>query len=522
MSQEIITMLESIKSMANQRGMNPDIVLGAVEEALAYVLERDDKHTLDNPFYKYKVKLDPKAGTYITTRYFEVMADKDYAILAKRVALDEDGVSTVGYLPEAKAKEFDAELTVGDTYDEEIPSEPLGRIAAQQAKQFILQKMREAERAMVAADFASRLNTMLTAQVKRVTRDHLILDIVGESSGSGNNNAEAILQRSHMIARENFRVGDRIRVVLYAIDTEKKGPQLLVSRTHPNLLIELFKIEVPEIGEEVIEIMAAVRDAGSRAKIAVKTNDGRIDPIGACVGMRGSRVQAVSNELAGERIDIIEWQDDPAQLALKALAPAEVVSMVVDEDSHAMDVIVDEGQQALAIGRSGQNVRLASELCGWTLNVLTEAEFEAKQLAEQENLKQSFMQALSIEAEVADTLVAEDFNTIEEIAEVEADELVEVTGLDTEKVATIQQAADDYVLQQQLAETIAADNEPDLNLETLPGITVEQVALLKAAEIEDRDDLAELAVDELQEIIEIDAEQAAALIMKSREHWFID
>ena len=513
MSQEIINMLESIESMANQRGIDSTIVLGAVAEALAYVLERDDKLNLDTPIYKYRVTIDPKTGVYTTERHFDVIDNADYARLVRRAEMDTD-VSTAGSLSLDKAKEIQDDLEIGDTFVEEIPSEPLGRIAAQQAKQFILQKMREAEREMIAAQYAKRLNTMLNGQVKRVTREHLILDI--------GDNAEAVLMRTQMIARENFRIGDRVRVVLYAVDTERRGPQLLVSRTHPSLLVELFKIEVPEIGEDVIEIVAAVRDAGSRAKIAVKTNDGRIDPVGACVGMRGARVQAVSNELSGERIDIVEWQDDPAQMALKGLAPAEVVSIVVDEDSHSMDVIVDEGQQALAIGRSGQNVRLASELVGWKLNVMTEAEYEEKQIAEQTKIVELFMRELNVDEEAAVALVAEDFNNIEEVAEVEVDELVEIEGFDQAKAEAVSKIANDFVLQAQLAESIAADNEPELELSTMEGMNEEYIAALKAAGVNDRDDLGELSVDELRDIIEMDAEEAAALIMRAREHWFFD
>jgi N utilization substance protein A len=514
MSQEIINMLESIESMANQRGINSKIVLGAVEEALAYVIERDEKINLPNPFYKYTVKIDPKTGVYTTERQFKVMTDSDYARLVRKAEMDAEAVSTLGYLPLSQAVKVQHDLAVGDIYAEEIPSEPLGRIAAQQAKQFILQKMRDAERAMVADQYAKKINTMLTGQVKRVTRDHLILDV--------GDNAEAVLMRNQMIARENFRVGDRVRVVLYAVETERRGPQLIVSRTQPGLLVELFKIEVPEIGEDVIEIVAAVRDAGSRAKIAVKTNDGRIDPVGACVGMRGARVQAVSNELSGERIDIVEWQADPAKMALKALAPAEVVSIVVDDETHSMDVIVAEGQQALAIGRSGQNVRLASELVGWKLNVMTEAEYEAKQVAEQNAVIELFIAKLGIDEEAAVALVAEDFNSLEEIAEVDVDELVSIEGFDQATAEKVSQLANDYVLQIQLAESIAADNEPDLELSTMEGMTEEYVAELLAAGVKDRDDLGELAVDELQDIIEIDADAASALIMAARKHWFID
>src|SRR3990167_3176707 len=347
-----------VDSMSNERGVSKEVIFGAIEAALAAVTAKRYPGEV-----AIRVAIDRNTGDYESFRTWTVVSE------------DIEEREEAGYLPDqhikmSKAKEVDKELEVGDVIEEPVESVQFGRIAAQQAKQVILQKVREAERAKVATQYDKRVGDLVMGVVKRVTRDYLILDM--------GDNAEALLMREELIPRESFRMNDRVRVYLHEVRHDRRGPQLMVSRTRPEFLTELFKIEVPEIGEEVIEVKAAARDPGLRAKIAVKTNDGRIDPIGACVGMRGSRVQAVSNELNGERIDIVLWDDNPVQLVINAMAPAEVASIVVDEESHTMDVAVREDQLSLAIGRNGQNVRLASELTGWTLNVMTEADVTAK------------------------------------------------------------------------------------------------------------------------------------------------
>src|SRR3990167_2822960 len=343
--------LDVVEALSNKRGIEGDVIFAAIEEALATIAAKRYDDPEDVVVY---VRIDKKTGDYKTFRCWTVVADTDddpYEYPDRELTLEQ-------------AREIDASLSVGDVVEENIENEAFGRIAAQQARQVIMQKVREAERNMIAAQFENKVGSLLIGQVKRAKRDFVILDMGDQ--------AEALLTREEMLPREMYRMGDRVRCYLYAVRNDRRGPQLLVSRTHPNMLRELFTVEVPEIAEEVIELRAVARDPGSRAKIAVKTNDGRIDPIGACVGMRGARVQAVSNELGGERIDIVSWDDNPAQLVINAMAPAEVASIVVDEDSHSMDIAVKEEFLSQAIGRSGQNVRLASELTGWTLNVMSE------------------------------------------------------------------------------------------------------------------------------------------------------
>ena len=348
MSKEIKLVVGSI---ADEKGVDKSVIFEAIEEALATVAAKRYVEDVD-----IRVAIDPKTGDYDTFRCWTVVADDaEIEEPDKQIAL-------------SKAKEIDPDLDIGDVVEEQVESPEFGRIAVQQAKQVITQKVREAERTKVADQFAERIGEIITGVVKKVARDHILLDL-GE-------NAEGLLLKEEMIPREAVRVGDRLRAYLYEVNRERRGPLLLLSRTRPEMLIELFRIEVPEIAEEVIEIKAAARDPGSRAKIAVKTNDGRIDPQGACIGMRGSRVQAVSSELNGERVDVILWDDNPAQLVINAMAPAEIASIVVDEESHSMDLAVNEDQLSQAIGRNGQNVRLASELSGWTLNVMSVAEAE--------------------------------------------------------------------------------------------------------------------------------------------------
>ena len=375
--------LDVVEALSNKRGVEEGIIFEAIEEALASVAARryDESEEVS-----IRVSIDRDSGDYETFRYWTVVAD------------DEDNpLEFPGHqLNLEQAHEIDSDLSVGDVVEEGLESVEFGRIAAQQARQVIMQKVREAERDMIAKQFEDKIGTLIIGQVKKATRDFAIIDMGDQ--------AEALLTREEMLPREMFRMGDRVRVYLFAVRNERRGPQLLVSRTHPDMLKALFTLEVPEVGEEVIEIRSVARDPGSRAKIAVKTNDGRIDPIGACVGMRGARVQAVSNELSGERVDIILWDDNPAQLVINAMSPAEVASIVVDEESHSMDLAIKEEFLSQAIGRGGQNVRLASDLTGWTLNVMSEDAASEKSESEGNKVKEMFMEKLDIEDDVAEVL----------------------------------------------------------------------------------------------------------------------
>ncbi len=494
MSKEILLIAESI---ANERGVEKGAVFEAIEAALASVAARN----FDDEEVALRVSIDRKSGDYETFRFWTVVADDELEIPAQQIAL-------------SKAAEEDDGIEVGDVIVEGVESAVLGLIAAQQAKQVIIQKVREAEREKIKRVYAKRVGQLVLGTVKRVTRDYLIVDL-GE-------NAEAILERSEMIAREAFRMNDRVRAYLKAVRDEKRGPQLELSRTAPEFLSELFSIEVPEIGEEVIEIRAAARDAGSRAKIAVKTNDGRIDPIGACVGMRGSRVQAVSNELSGERIDIVLWDDNPAQLVINAMAPAEVASIVVDEESRSMDIAVKEEQLSQAIGRSGQNVRLASELTGWSLNVMTEEEAAKKHDSESEKTKNTFKEKLDVDDDVAELLVQEGFTNLEELAYVPAEELLAIAEFDEGIVDELQSRAADILLTQEIAsEEVSGDPGEDA-VQLVEGVTEEMAKKLISSGVNTRDDLAEYSVDELTDVIDMSDDQAASLIMKARAHWFSD
>jgi N utilization substance protein A len=412
------------------------------------------------------------------------------------------------------AQETKPELELGDIVEEELPTETFGRIAAQTAKQVIVQKVREAERAKVVELYRGRIGEIISGSVKKVTRDNVIVDL--------GNNAEALMARDQLIGRETFRMGDRIRALLAEVRTESRGPQLFLSRTEPQMLVELFKIEVPEISEEVIEIRAVARDPGSRAKIAVKTNDGRIDPIGACVGMRGSRVQAVTGELNNERVDIVLWDDNPAQLVINAMAPAEVSSIVVDEDRHAMDVAVSDENLAMAIGRNGQNVRLASELTGWTINVMSEEDAAAKQQDEVGGVVQVFVDALDIDEEFAQMLVEEGFTSLEEIAYVPLDEMLAIDGLDEDIVEELRTRAKDKLLNQALAAEEQLDNsEPAQDLLEMEGMDAHLAFVLASRGIITMEDLAEQAVDEISDIEGLSDEKAAELIMTARAPWFV-
>lgn len=501
MSKEIPLKL-IVSTVSNEKGVSEEVIFQAIEAALISATKKKFGADID-----VRVAIDRKTGTYETFRFWTVVPDPepdtDHEIIEfplKQIALTE-------------AKQKNSKLKVGDTIEEPMESVEFGRIGAQTAKQVILKKVREAEFENVADEFRKKKGQLVTGIVKKTSREAIILDLGG--------NAEAILRKEDMLPREAVRPGDRLRCYLLDVVTEARGPQLMLSRTCNEMLVELFKIEVPEVGEGIIEIKSAARDPGIRAKIAVKTNDGRIDPVGACVGMRGARVQAVSNELGGERIDIILWDDNPAQLVMNAMAPAEVVSIVVDEDTHTMDVAVSEEHLSQAIGRNGQNVRLASQLTGWELNVLTEKEAKERTDAEQERLLKVFTENLNVESDVATVLIEEGFTSLEEVAYVPVQELLGIEGFDEEVVNELRSRAKDSLLTQAIAsEEKLSEKTPATDLLELPGMDRQLAFTLASRGIATRDDLAELAVDDLTDIPGLDESKAAELIMAARAHWF--
>jgi len=492
-NKEILLVAEAV---SNEKDVPKDVIFEAIELALATATR---KHINDES--DIRVAIDRKTGEATTTRCWTVVTDEVYTNPEAELILEDAQVTNPS-------------LVLGDLVQEELPTEVFGRIAAQTAKQVIVQKVREAERAKVVELYRGRIGQIISGSVKKVTRDNVIVDL--------GNNAEALMARDQLIGRETFRMGDRVRALLSEVRTESRGPQLFLSRTDPQMLIELFKIEVPEISEEVIEVRAAARDPGSRAKIAVKTNDGRIDPIGACVGMRGSRVQAVTGELNNERVDIVLWDDNPAQLVINSMAPAEVSSIVVDEDRHAMDVAVSDENLAMAIGRNGQNVRLASELTGWTINVMSEEDAAAKQQDEVGGVVQTFVDALDIDEDFAEMLVEEGFASLEEIAYVPLDEMLAIDGLDEDIVEELRTRAKDKLLNQALAAEEQLDNsEPAQDLLDMEGMDTHLAFVLASRGIITMEDLAEQAVDEISDIEGLSDEKAAELIMTARAPWFV-
>jgi N utilization substance protein A len=493
MNKEILLVVETV---SNEKGVSRDVIFEAIELALAAATKKRFKEDVE-----IRVSIDREDGNYSSFRVWHVVPDEELFEFGKQLTLDE-------------AQEIDGKYQLGDIHEEEVESVAFGRIGAQTAKQVIVQKVREAERAQIIEEYRDRLGELVSGLVKKVTRDSIILDLGG--------NAEALITREHMIPRETVRQNDRIRAYLLGVNTESRGPQLFASRAAPEMLIELFKIEVPEIGEELIEIKGAARDPGSRAKIAVKTNDQRIDPVGACVGMRGARVQAVSNELAGERIDIVLWDDNPAQLVINSMQPAEVASIVVDEERHAMDIAVeDESALAQAIGRGGQNIRLASELTGWELNVMTADTASEKQEAEAQEAITSFINDLGVDEDIAEILVEEGFTSIDEVAYVPLEEMLGIEAFDEELVEALRQRAKDVLLTKALASEEQLDSAaPAEDLLEMEGMTRELAFLLAANGIVTMEDLAEQAVDDLLDIEGIDEQKAAALIMTARAPWF--
>jgi N utilization substance protein A len=495
MSKEILLVVESV---SNEKGVAEDIIFEALELALASATKKrySDEAEL-------RVSIDKETGDYDSFRRWEVMDEEEEMEFP-------DAQMTL-----SEAKEKDASLKIGDFYEIPIESVEFGRIAAQTAKQVIVQKIREAERAQVVDNYRGRVGELINGQVKKVTREAVIVDL--------GNNAEALLPREEWIPRETFRVGDRLRALLEEVRPEARGPQLALTRTSPQMLIELFKIEVPEISDGIIEILGAARDPGSRAKIAVKTNDGRIDPVGACVGMRGSRVQAVSGELSNERIDIVPWDDNIAQLAINAMSPAEVVSIVVEEETKSMDIAVSEENLAQAIGRGGQNVKLASELTGWDLNIMTEEEAGEKHEQEAGSIMESFMEQLDVDEDVAIVLVEEGFTSLEEVAYVPIEEMITIEGFDQEIVEELRNRAKNALTTMELtSEEEISKSEPAADLLEMDGMDRRTAFQLAAIGVVTMEDLAEQAIDDLLDIEDLPSERAGELIMTARAPWFED
>ena len=494
MSKEILMVVDAV---SNEKGVEKDIIFEAIEAALASATRR--KHGED---IEVRVAIDRETGEYDTFRRWLVFEDE----------------STELEVPDRELRMIDAvdvdeDAEPGGYVEVPMESVEFGRIAAQTAKQVIVQKVREAEREQVVEEYTEREGEMLSGLVKRVDRNGVYIDLGG--------NAEGFVSREQMVPREPVRPQDRIKALLTEVRSEPRGPQLFMTRTSPQFLVELFKIEVPEVGQGMIDILGSARDPGLRAKIAVRSNDSRIDAVGACVGMRGSRVQAVSNELAGERVDIILWDDNAAQFVVNAMSPAEVVSIVVDEDKHSMDIAVEEEKLSQAIGRGGQNIRLASELTGWELNVMTAADADEKSESETKDLIELFSKQLDVDAEVGLILVQEGFSTIEEVAYVPASELVAIEEFDDDIVEELRSRARDVLLTQAIVKEEKIDEvEPAEDLLSLEGMNKGLAFLLASKGVVTREDLAELATDDLLEINEMDADDAAALIMKARAHWF--
>ena len=503
MSKEILMVVDAV---SNEKGVDREVIFSAIETALASATKKRHQYDIDA-----RVAIDRETGDYDTFRRWVVVNEHPES------EDDEEGgyrYPTRQLLLEA-ARFDDPEIQVGDYVEERIDSVDFGRIGAQTAKQVIVQKVREAERAQVVEAYNDRIGELVTGIVKRVERGNVYLDLGG--------NAEAIIYREEMIPREAVRPGDRLRGYLHDVRTEQRGPQLFVSRVAPEFLVELFKLEVPEVGQELIDILGAARDPGLRAKIAVRSNDPRIDPVGACVGMRGSRVQTVSTELAGERVDIILWDENPAQFVINAMSPAEVVSIVVDEDRNSMDVAVTTEQLSQAIGRGGQNVRLASQLTGWELNVMDEQQAAEKSEEEMQKLQKLFMDDLDVDEEVAVILVQEGFSTVEEIAYVPNSELMQIEEFEEDIVEELRGRARDVLLTRAIVnEEGVSGKEPAQDLLEMDGMDEDLAFSLAAKGIVTMEDLAEQAIDDLMEIDGMDEERAGKLIMTARAPWFAE
>ncbi len=487
MSREILLLVDAL---AHEKNVGKEVIFTALELALASATKKKHHDDAD-----VRVEIDRETGEYKTFRRWQFV---EYDLLENSAyQIDEEDERSKG-------------LSIGDYYEEPLENIEFGRIGAQAAKQVILQKVREAEREQILEDFLARDEKLVTGVIKRMEKGNAIIEV---------GRIESLLPREQMIPKENLRVGDRVRAYLLRIERGGRGPQLILSRITPAFLIRLFELEVPEIEEGLLEIRSAARDPGLRSKIAVKSNDQRLDPVGTCVGMRGSRVQAVTAELAGERVDIVLWSMEPAQFVINAMSPAEVSSIVVDEDAHSMDVVVEEEQLALAIGRNGQNVRLASELTGWTINILTVDQAAQKNQEEYASVSHLFMEKLDVDEEVAEILVQEGFSTLEEIAYVPLAEMLEIDAFDEDTVEELRKRARAALLTEAIAKEEKVEEAAE-DLLTLEGMDDATAHMLASKGISTMDDLAELAIDELVELTAMDEERAKALIMKAREPWF--
>ena len=496
MASEILMMAEVLST---EKAVDKEIIFEAIEAALATATRKRHREDID-----VHCTINQTDGSYIPYRVWEVIEDDaELEFPSKQMCV-------------SAAKEHDPELEVGEFVKEELEAVPFGRIAAQAAKQVIMQKVREAERNKVTEEYEPRIGQMVSGVVKRMERGDVIVDLGG---------VEAVLPRSRMIQREGLRPGDRVRAILDEVKTINRGPQLVIDRVTPELVLALFRTEVPEASENIIEIMSAARDPGLRAKIAVKSNDSKVDPVGACVGIRGSRVQSVSNEINGERVDIIKWSEDPAQFVINALAPAEVESIMVDEDKGAMDVIVDENQLSLSIGRGGQNVRLASELTGWEINIMTYEQANEKLEEESSGVREMFMAKLDIDADVSTILIQEGFTTLEEVAYVPRDEMVQIEEFDEALVDELRKRADDAMVTLAIQkEEMLKGADPADDLLEMDGMDETTAKFLAINSIKTMEDLADCATDEILEIegLEITAERAQELIMTARRPWFLE
>jgi transcription termination/antitermination protein NusA len=493
-NKEILMVVDAV---SNEKGVDKEVIFEALEAALASATRK--KHGEE---WDVRVAIDRRSGDYETFRRWKVFADDSTELESPEHELRLDD-----------AHEIDPQVEPGGFVEQPMESVAFGRIAAQQAKQVIVQKVREAERAQVVDAYEDRVGQLVSGVVKRVDRNGIYVDLGG--------NAEGFVPRTDMIPREQVKPQDRIKAYLKEVRSEPRGPQLFLTRTAPEFLMELFKLEVPEVGQGLIQILGAARDPGVRAKIAVRSNDPRIDPVGACVGMRGSRVQAVSNEIAGERVDIIPYDDNPAQFVINAMSPAEVMSIVVDEDSHSIDIAVAEEKLSQAIGRGGQNIRLASQLTGWDLNVMTESDAEAKSETEARELVQTFMKQLDVDEDVATILVQEGFSTVEEVAYVPQAELMAIEEFDEEIVKELRNRARDVLLTQAIASEETLDQSmPADDLLLLEGMSPDLALALARRGVRTREDLAEQSIDDLADIEGLAQEEAGRLIMKARAHWF--
>ncbi|MCB1929431.1 MAG: transcription termination/antitermination protein NusA [Rhodocyclaceae bacterium] len=489
MSREILLLVDAL---AREKNVAKDIVFASLESALASATKKRIHDDAD-----VRVSIDRETGDYESFRRWKVLPDEE-------VTNDEAEIGLID------AREEVGDIDVGEFVEEPLEPIDFGRIGAQAAKQVILQRIRDAEREQVLNDFLERKEHLVSGSIKRMERGNAIIEV---------GRLEAVIPRDQMIPRENLRVGDRVKAFLLRIDRGARGPQLILSRTAPEFLVKLFELEVPEIEDGLLEIKGCARDPGLRAKIAVKSNDPRVDPIGTCVGLRGSRVTAVRNEIGGENIDIVLWAPDAAQFVIAALQPAEVSSIVVDEEPHAMDVVVDENNLAIAIGRNGQNVKLASELTGWQINLMTEEESAQKLEEERGQIRGLFMERLDVDDEVADILIDEGFSSIEEVAYVPLAEMLEIEAFDEATVDELRNRARNVLLTEAIVTEEQLENVSE-DMLSLEGMDKPLAASLAQQQIRTRDDLADLAVDELVEIAGIDEDRARALITVARAHWF--